>query len=115
MTTGRRRRARHRCLKTASIESARFRGRIPTQLNSKHFMPAIKKVTEDPGSDCASNTAHTRALIDLVNEAITWETKPRCIDPARFPDPVSQPFALHLAEVELFAAVSSTANRNPGR
>ena len=80
-------------------------GATPAQLKTLHA--CIKKVTEDLEA-LRFNTAIS-ALMIFVNEAITWETKPRSI--LRDFLILLQPFAPHLAE-ELFAKLE--ANHNPG-
>src|SRR6185369_3720014 len=80
-------------------------GPTPAQLKTLHA--CIKKVTEDL-EGLRFNTAIS-ALMIFVNEAITWETKPRSI--LRDFLILLHPFAPHLAE-ELFAKLE--ANHNPG-
>jgi len=74
----------------------------PAQLKTLHA--CIKKVTEDLDG-LRFNTAIS-ALMVFVNEAITWEVKPR--DVLRQFLILLQPFAPHLAE-ELFARLQAMA------
>jgi leucyl-tRNA synthetase len=74
----------------------------PAQLKALHA--CIKKVTEDLDG-MRFNTAIS-ALMVFVNEAMTWEVKPRTV--LRDFLILLQPFAPHLAE-ELFARISADA------
>ena len=79
----------------------------PAQLKTLHA--AIKKVTEDLDG-LRFNTAIS-ALMVFVNEAMTWETRPRSV--LRDFLVLLQPFAPHLAE-ELFSRLEpNTALRLP--
>ena len=71
---------------------------LPAQLKALHA--CIKKVTEDL-EDLRFNTAIS-ALMKFVNEAMTWETRPRSV--LRDFLILLNPFAPHLAE-ELWAAM----------
>jgi leucyl-tRNA synthetase len=75
---------------------------LPAQLKALHA--AIKKVTEDLDG-LRFNTAIS-ALMVFINEAMTWETRPRTI--LRDFLVLLQPFAPHLAE-ELFARLEPNA------
>jgi leucyl-tRNA synthetase len=75
----------------------------PAQLKTLHA--AIKKVTEDLDG-LRFNTAIS-ALMMFVNEAMTWETRPRSV--LRDFLVLLQPFAPHLAE-ELFSRLEPNAS-----
>ena len=78
----------------------------PAQLKTLHA--CIKKVTEDLDG-LRFNTAIS-ALMVFVNDAMTWETKPRGV--LRDFLILLQPFAPHLAE-ELFAKLNSAQADGP--
>jgi leucyl-tRNA synthetase len=79
----------------------------PAQLKTLHT--CIKKVTEDLDG-LRFNTAIS-ALMVFINEAITWETKPRAV--LRDFLVLLQPLAPHLAE-ELFAKLYPAQADSPG-
>jgi len=78
----------------------------PAQLKTLHA--CIKKVTEDL-DHLRFNTAIS-ALMVFINEAMTWETKPRAV--LRDFLILLQPFAPHLAE-ELFARLTAGSQPQP--
>jgi len=78
----------------------------PSQLKTLHG--CIKKVTEDL-DHLRFNTAIS-ALMVFINEAMTWETKPRAV--LRDFLILLQPFAPHLAE-ELFARLTAGSQPQP--
>jgi leucyl-tRNA synthetase len=75
----------------------------PTAAQLKALHACIKKVTEDLDG-LRFNTAIS-ALMVFINEAMTWETEPRCV--LRDFLILLQPFAPHLAE-ELWAKLHAT-------